>query len=211
MPEQDGVYFARQMKERYPHIPLILLTSVGADKIEDYSHLFGAILSKPMRQKDLQAAITAQFTRDPEQEASGGSVQKLDSSFAEKYPLNILVAEDYEVNQLLIEMIMQKLGYKHTLVVNGQDAVTAVQENQYDLVLMDVQMPVMDGLDATRAIRRLNGQQPVIVALTANATREDREICFAAGMDDYISKPIQLDLLMKVLEKVRPEARVGTQ
>ena len=136
-------------------------------------------------------------------------MQKLSVSFAEKYPLRILVAEDYEVNQMLIEMIMQKLGYKHTLVANGKDAVNAVLNKEYDLVLMDMQMPVMDGLDATRAIRDAGIQQPVIVALTANATQEDKEICFAAGMDDYISKPIQLELLMQILEKYARNRRVA--
>jgi CheY-like chemotaxis protein len=209
MPEYDGIYLAGKMKEKYRHIPLILLSSVGADKSKEYNHLFGAVLSKPMRQVDLKTAITAQFTKSNLHAASRPNTQKLDVAFAEKYPLRILVAEDYEVNQVLIEMIMQKLGYKHTLVTNGKDAVEAVQQNQFDLVLMDIQMPGMDGLEATKSIRALGIDQPVIVALTANATREDRETCFAAGMDDYISKPIQLDLLMQVLEKFATARRVA--
>src|SRR5581483_9051355 len=167
--------------------------------------LFGSILTKPVRQKDLQRAIIRQFfqgdvpvtTREPEQQFS--------VSFAKKFPLRILIAEDHEVNQVLISMIMQKLGYEYTMVVNGAEAVEKVTNEPYDLVLMDSQMPVMDGLDATRAIRALPVQQPAIVALTANVTEEDKELCRSIGMDDYLSKPIQLDLLMQVLEKYSKE------
>jgi signal transduction histidine kinase/ligand-binding sensor domain-containing protein/DNA-binding response OmpR family regulator len=209
MPEQDGVHLAEMIRASHPELPVVLLSSVGDEKNKAYDHLFGAILSKPVRQKDLQAAIVTQFSQKniPGVQRDAGEHAHL--SFAEKHPLRILVAEDYEVNQVLIEMIMQKLGYLHHLVPNGKEAVDAVLKNQYDLVLMDMQMPEMDGLDATRAIRSAHVPQPVIVALTANATKEDREHCFESGMDDYISKPIKLEQLMQILEKYSRNLRVA--
>jgi CheY-like chemotaxis protein len=208
MPEQDGVQLAEMIKAAHPELPVVLLSSVG-EKNAAYDHLFGATLSKPVRQKDLQAAIVTQFNQKYTSGVQQEAGEHAHLSFAEKHPLRILVAEDYEVNQVLIEMIMQKLGYLHHLVPNGKEAVDAVLKNQYDLVLMDMQMPEMDGLDATRAIRGANVPQPVIVALTANATKEDRELCFESGMDDYISKPIQLEQLMQILEKYARNLRVA--
>lgn len=209
MPVMDGVQLAEKIKILYPHLPVLLLSSVGDENSFDFQHLFGAILTKPVRLRDLRSAIAAQFVKNDKSGSLPERISQPGASFAEKYPLRILVAEDHEVNQALIDMIMKKLGYEHTLVTNGKEAVEAVLEGHTDLVLMDMQMPVMDGLDATRAIRQTDIQQPVIVALTANATREDREICFAAGMDDYISKPIQLDQLKKVLEKHARARRVA--
>ena len=127
--------------------------------------------------------------------------EKMSVSFGEAYPLRMLVAEDNLINQQLIRQILGNLGYTPDCVENGDLAVAAVREKDYDLVLMDVQMPEKDGLEATREIRELPGKQPVIVALTANAMRGDREECLNAGMDDYISKPVRLDELMRLLKK----------
>jgi CheY-like chemotaxis protein len=123
------------------------------------------------------------------------------TDFAAKYPLNILIAEDNPVNQTLISMVMKKLGYQPVIAVNGLKAVEALNEKQYDIVLMDVQMPEMDGLEATQLIRAQLHYQPIIIAVTANAMQDDKEACLQAGMDDYISKPIQLDKLVSILEK----------
>lgn len=121
--------------------------------------------------------------------------------FAENNPLSILVAEDNVVNQKLTLIILKKLGYKADVVGDGELVLKALNLKKYDLILMDVQMPEMDGLESTRRIRQQNTAQPVIVAMTANAMKEDREECFAAGMDDYVSKPIKLGELLKVLQK----------
>jgi signal transduction histidine kinase/ligand-binding sensor domain-containing protein/CheY-like chemotaxis protein len=126
---------------------------------------------------------------------------KLSEEFAKKYPLQILIAEDNKVNQTVIKMVMKKLGYDAVIVSDGLQAVEAVKNTSYDIVLMDVQMPVMDGLEATETIRKLNGEQPVIIALTANAMQQDKEQCMKAGMDDYISKPLQMEKLIEILEK----------
>jgi CheY-like chemotaxis protein len=125
----------------------------------------------------------------------------LSTKFAEKYPLNILIAEDNPVNQTVLNMILKKLGYNATIASNGAKAIAALKEKKYELVLMDVQMPEMDGLEATTVIRTNLDYQPIVIAVTANAMQEDRELCVQAGMDDYISKPIQMDKLITLLEK----------
>ena len=111
----------------------------------------------------------------------------------------VLVAEDNPVNQMVIRAMLQKLGIEATLVDDGRQAVDAVTESAFDLVLMDCQMPVMDGFEATRIIRGRSPLRPVIVAVTANAMAGDAERCRAAGMDDYISKPISVRELRRVL------------
>ena len=130
--------------------------------------------------------------------------KKMDTGFARLYPLRILIAEDNIINQQLIRHILIKLGYEPDSVENGALAVAAVRGGLYDLVLMDVQMPEMDGLEATRLIRQSGSRQPVIIALTANAMQGDREECLKAGMDEYISKPVRLQELMGLLEKILP-------
>ena len=123
----------------------------------------------------------------------------LSDDFAHSHPLNILVAEDNLINQKLISRVLDKLGYAPSTANNGLEAVNMLKETSYDLILMDVQMPQLDGLEATRKIRSEFQVQPFIVALTANAMLEDKENCLAAGMDDYISKPIKLDELKAAL------------
>jgi signal transduction histidine kinase/ActR/RegA family two-component response regulator len=126
---------------------------------------------------------------------------RLSDEFSRKHPLRILIAEDNKVNQTVIKMVMNKLGYCPAIVADGLQAVEAVKSSLYDVILMDVQMPVMDGLEATENIRKSGNEQPVIIALTANAMQQDKEQCMNAGMDDYISKPIQMEKLIEALEK----------
>jgi signal transduction histidine kinase/ligand-binding sensor domain-containing protein/ActR/RegA family two-component response regulator len=125
----------------------------------------------------------------------------MSKAFAGSFPFRILVAEDNVINRQLILHILGNLGYEPDCVENGVGAVEAAARTGYDLILMDVQMPEMDGLEATKVIRRQGLRQPVVIALTANAMRGDREQCLAAGMDDYICKPVRLDELMQLLEK----------
>jgi signal transduction histidine kinase len=125
----------------------------------------------------------------------------LKAGWSKQYPLRILVAEDNIINLQLIRHILVSLGYEPDSVENGELAVAAAAEKPYDLILMDVQMPEMDGLEATKQIRRSLSRQPVIIALTANAMQGDREECLGAGMNDYISKPVRLQELMRLLEK----------
>jgi CheY-like chemotaxis protein len=118
---------------------------------------------------------------------------------ARRFPRKILLAEDNLVNRRVALAMLARLGYQATPVANGGLAVEAVAREAYDLVLMDVQMPEVDGIEATKLIRRLSGHQPVICAMTANAMSGDREICLQAGMDDYIAKPIMLGDLQRVM------------
>jgi len=120
---------------------------------------------------------------------------------AEKYPLRILLAEDNPINQQLALIILNKMGYEPSVAANGKEVLDHLRKASFDLVFMDVQMPEMDGLEATRRIRTGNGSQPVIIAITANVTRQDREECLAEGMNDYLSKPVDLEQLTYMLEK----------
>ena len=128
---------------------------------------------------------------------------------AEKYPLRILLAEDNPINQQLALVILSKMGYDPSLAANGKEVLDHMKKASFDLIFMDVQMPEMDGLEATRRIRTAGGPQPVIIAITANVTRQDREECLAEGMNDYLSKPVDLEQLTCMLEKWGQQISVG--
>ncbi|MBL7700481.1 MAG: response regulator [Chitinophagaceae bacterium] len=125
---------------------------------------------------------------------------KLSPEFAEHFPLKILIAEDDDMNSQLALMLLKRLGYEADYAGNGKEVLEIVSEKKYDLILMDVQMPEMDGLEATRMIRLCLNEQPVIIAMTANAMDGDRDACLKAGMDDYLSKPVNVEELMQALE-----------
>jgi CheY-like chemotaxis protein/HPt (histidine-containing phosphotransfer) domain-containing protein len=129
---------------------------------------------------------------------------------ANRHPLRILLAEDNAVNQKVVIRILERLGYRPDVAGNGIEAVQAVLSAPYDVVLMDVQMPELDGLDATREIQRQLPQtaRPRIVAMTANATAEDRQVCLSAGMDDYLSKPLAISALIQALQRCVPAEEV---
>lgn len=203
MPEMDGMQLARLIKEKNKNIPILLLSSVGDDKTQEHSKLFASVLTKPVRQSTLFKHIVSNLTSQKGKELTEqkSSVKKLDINFAEQFPLRILITEDNPVNQKLAERVLTKLGYTPDKALNGQEALSSLDTKNYDIIFMDVQMPVMDGLEATRRIRLRKENQPVIIAMTANAMQGDREICIHAGMDDYISKPIKLEGLVDMLEK----------
>ncbi|MEO0366297.1 MAG: response regulator, partial [Pseudomonadota bacterium] len=118
--------------------------------------------------------------------------------------LLVLVAEDNPVNQRVVGAMLKKLGYRAVMAANGQEALTSFLEHRPDMILMDCQMPVVDGFEATRRLRRLTssgGDTVPIVALTANAMPGDRELCLEAGMDDYLTKPIKIDTLANMLSR----------
>ena len=129
----------------------------------------------------------------------------LSNKIGDKYALNILVAEDNIFNQKLILTILKKIGFIPKLAKNGQEALELVQEQDFDLIFMDIQMPKMDGLEATRHIREMDIEQPKIIGVTANALSKDRIRCIDAGMDDYISKPFNLSELRERIEKIAKE------
>jgi signal transduction histidine kinase/ActR/RegA family two-component response regulator len=119
---------------------------------------------------------------------------------AEKYPLQILLAEDNPINRQLAVMILDKMGYTPGLAENGKEVLDQLQKEPFDLIFMDIQMPEMDGLQATRHIRSRAVHQPVIIAMTANTTRKDRDDCLTEGMNDFLSKPVHLDELIRMME-----------
>jgi CheY-like chemotaxis protein len=120
---------------------------------------------------------------------------------AEKYPLRILLVEDNMINQQLALILLSRMGYSPGIASNGKEVVDRLRDEYFDLILMDIQMPEMDGLEATRIIRTTLSVQPLIIAMTANVARKDREECLAAGMNDHLSKPVNLDELVLMLEK----------
>ncbi|MBC8052580.1 MAG: response regulator [Sphingobacteriaceae bacterium] len=207
MPEMDGVGLSTFIKDNYSQIPIILLSSIGDESKKKYPHLFSSILTKPVKQQHLckmvQIALKDQ-ARTTSQEQKPANLLSID--FAEQFPLDILIAEDNPINQKLIIRVLNKLGYEPDLANNGKEVVQMLSNHLYELIFMDIQMPEMDGLEATRHIRANFAKQPLIVAMTANAMVEDRIACKEAGMNDYLSKPINLEELMGMLQKVFKEA-----
>jgi len=200
MPEMDGIQFSQTIA--YKNIPIILLNSVGDESYKENLQLFSSILTKPTRQNDLYNHISkALRPLEKDTIVQKKIVTALSAEFAKEFPLKILVAEDNMINQKLIQHILSRLGFNVVIKVNGKLAVDELMQDDYDLVLMDIQMPEMDGLEATRMIRNHCHRQPVIIALTANAMQGDQEECLRAGMDDYLSKPVKLEELVKMLEK----------
>jgi len=124
-------------------------------------------------------------------------------AFDNNKTVNVLIVEDNEVNQLVLKSFVVKMGYQSQSAMNGLEALKLIKENQFDIILMDCQMPVMDGFDATKQIRRQekSGSHTPIIAVTANAMEGDRERCLKAGMDDYLKKPVSLDKLKSTMNK----------
>jgi len=201
MPEMNGVDFARELKKSGKQTPVILLSSIGDDR-DLHAGLFASVLTKPVRQHTLYKHILNQLQNNKVRTLMP-TPDKLDdlSLTAKRLPLSILIVEDNPINYRLTERVLAKLGYSSSLALNGQNAVDLTAQHQYDVVFMDVQMPVMDGLEATQLIRARGGFQPIIVAMTANAMQGDRDACLKIGMDDYISKPIKFEGLLEMLTK----------
>ena len=197
-----GVDVATAIRKLYPSLPLILLSPKDDGNVKVYPDLFRAVVFKPLKKHVLSKSILSCF-RHPNKtrQEETSRFQKLSSTFAAQHPLRILIAEDNLTNQKLALRVLGKLGYTPDVANHGKEALEMVRGNNYDVILMDVQMPEMDGLEASRMIRMLLNSQPIIIAMTANTLQGDREICLQAGMDDYISKPISLEDLVDILEK----------
>jgi CheY-like chemotaxis protein/HPt (histidine-containing phosphotransfer) domain-containing protein len=172
--------------------------------------LFAAFLTKPIKPSSLFDALVSIFTGQPtralarEEEGEG----QFDAQMGQQWPLRILLAEDNATNQKLALRLLARMGYHADVAADGLEVLEALGRQLYDVVLMDIQMPEMDGLETTRILRReLSGdRQPHIIAMTANAMQGDREMCLAAGMNDYVSKPIRIEELVAALSKSRPLA-----
>jgi PAS domain S-box-containing protein len=209
MPGMDGVTLAGKIRKLRDAktLPLVLFTSLGRRETEADTNLFAAFLSKPIKPSQLFDMLAGIFADQPaaEKKAAPAKLQ-MDPGMAKRHPLRILLAEDILVNQKLALRLLEQMGYRADVASNGLEAVQSVERQPYDVVLMDVQMPEMDGLEASRRIcaRWPRGQRPAIIAMTANAMQGDREMCLEAGMDDYVSKPIRTDELIKALMKATP-------
>ena len=204
MPQMDGVALARSIRDRDPKLPLVLFSSLGRKEAGDTEGLFSAYLAKPLRQSQLFDTLVTILADEPAPKAHSAAKPRIDPTMASRHPLRILLAEDNAVNQKLALRILQQMGYRADLASNGVEAVESVERQTYDVILMDVQMPEMDGLEASRRItaKWSPDERPRIVAMTANAMQGDREMCLAAGMDDYVTKPIRVDQLVEALSNV---------
>ncbi len=200
MPDTDGIQLSMQIRSAYPKIPLILMNAVEDDRYKQYADIFSSVITKPVKQHALFDSILTGI-RNNDNSIAGGKPLSIPDNFSVQYPLHILVAEDNSVNQKWIKKILSKIGYQCEIAENGKAVMEKVSLENFDLILMDVQMPEMDGLEATRMIRLCLETQPVIIAMTANAMQGDRDECIQSGMNDYISKPVELNVLLNILEK----------
>ena len=213
MPHMDGLTLAQKLRAnpQTEGLPIVILSSVGTrelDQLLERGRLvrsdFAAILSKPVRQNQLIKVLKACFASTQRPRAAlmvSTANTRIDTQLSEKKPLNILVAEDNEVNQRVAVRMLQHMGYGTEVACNGAQVLQKLEHSSYDVILMDVQMPEMDGLEATRQIVGLYRElRPRIIGLTANAMKGDRERCLEAGMDDYLSKPIRAAALQAALK-----------
>jgi len=206
MPEMDGLTLARQIKVKHAHLPLLMLTSLGDTRTgESERGLFAGVLSKPVRSAELEWNI-ARALGESGRATSSADDETSSIVIAASEPRRLLIAEDNPINQEVLLGALHNLGYAADVVNNGQLAVEAWQRNVYPLILLDCQMPVLDGYEAARQIRQLenDGERVAIIAVTAHALVGERERALAAGMDDYVTKPLNSKLLREALERWWP-------
>jgi PAS domain S-box-containing protein len=214
LPEIDGVELARRLRqlEAMRTVPLIAFTSVTRRDAYAQSGDFAAFLSKPLKPARLREILNLVLSGRPLQRGAKLGTAEFDETLGQRLPLRILIAEDVAVNQQMLRMMLKRLGYQADVAGNGLEALQALERQKYDLVLMDVQMPEMDGLECSQQIlKRYEGSRPRIVALTANATQQDADQCRAAGMDDFLSKPVRVAELCRCLERWGQEHRTHEQ
>jgi signal transduction histidine kinase/CheY-like chemotaxis protein len=216
MPEMDGFHLAAWLRD-IPELrrrPIILLSSAAEMAMEEDRGLFDRIMTKPIKGAVLHAAILESLGCEPS--ANEGAREELDLSHLLS-KTKVLLAEDNVVNQKVALLLLERIGLRADLAANGKEALEAVRRQDYDIVFMDVQMPEMDGEEATRVIRAEypTSGRPYIIALTANALPGDREKLMEIGMDDYLAKPIKIQELVSVLRTYasgsHPGARVRVE
>ncbi len=215
MPKMDGLTLASEIRQlrNYEELPLVMLTSMGKPEtptqIDEIK--FAAFLTKPIKQSQLHDILVQVMGGKPIKVRSSCPISpQIDPDMASRLPLRILLAEDNVVNQQVGLHLLRRLGYRADVAGNGLEVIEALRRQFYDVVFMDVQMPEMDGLTAAKYICEEWSiyQRPRIVAMTANAMTGDREICLQAGMDDYISKPIRIEELVRALNQCQSELEV---
>jgi len=216
MPDMDGESLGCAIKadKKIKETRLVMMTSMGqrgdAKRMEEIG--FAAYLTKPVRQSDLFDCLTSVLKNGGEKKLPKPIITRHYIRDMQRSKIRVLLAEDNIVNQQVATAMLEKMGMRVEAAANGAEVVEALREIPFDLVLMDVQMPVMDGLEATKEIRspdsRVLNHEITIIAMTAHALEGDKERCLKAGMNDYISKPVSLQNLAKILEKWLPKQKL---
>jgi len=211
MPKMDGILLARAIRKLRDRneLPIILIGPKNSEVLEQ--ELFSAQLHKPVRASHLYDTLILILSERSESPEDTVKTPKsiFDSDMGKRLPLRILLAEDHITNQKVVIYTLEKIGYRADVAANGIEVLHSLSRQDYDVILMDMQMPEMDGLEATRLIRGLSARfrQPRIIAMTANVTNEDRQACLDAGMDDYLAKPIRIEELIVALNKSQSSSR----
>ncbi len=214
MPGLDGPALAARIRQwgDMRTLPLLLLTSPGRRGVTPEG-LFSGVLSRPVKASQLHDALMSCFSHDVARQAHAARVERSPRAGpfpgerpGDRLPLDILLVEDNLTNQKLALLVLDRLGYRAQVALNGREALRALSQQRFDVVFMDLQMPEMDGLEATRRIRAELPPhvQPWIIAMTANAMDSDRDQCFAVGMDDFLGKPIRVEALAASLLRCQP-------
>ncbi|RZK82611.1 MAG: response regulator [Pedobacter sp.] len=212
MPEMNGVDVAAEIHKRYgDRIPLVLFSSAGhfpSDRVDEKG-LFAAILDKPIKQTYFQKMLINTLSNSAEKgkvEINDALSSVSDDVIIEDEQISILVAEDNIINQKIVVNAFKGIGYQCDVVSNGLEVLSSLKRQHYDLVLMDVQMPEMDGLQATRELIKIYGdKRPIIIAMTAGAYEKDKEDCREAGMDDFLTKPFDFENLYNKFNLWKPK------
>jgi PAS domain S-box-containing protein len=209
MPEIDGLTLAGEIQKNpsTAKLPLVMLTSLGNRPEDEANVKFAAYLTKPIKSNLLYECLLGIFEDNPSAIKQGDTRPLFDPQMGIRHPLRILLAEDNLINQKVAVSILERLSYRVDLAANGYEVLDAISRQHYDVILMDIQMPEMDGEEATRHIREQwpPEKQPRIIAMTANALEGDREHYLELGVDDYVSKPIRVEDLIAALEACPPQ------
>jgi signal transduction histidine kinase/DNA-binding response OmpR family regulator len=219
MPEMDGAALAAAIRAlpASQAMPLVILSSIGRTELgtlmrpggTELGQTFAAVLTKPVKPAQLMETLVRVCTDAAPDAPARLGASTVDAHLGERFPLRVLLAEDNPINQKVELRMLERVGYRADAVANGLEALEALERRAYDVVLMDVQMPEMDGLEATRRLRARSAGtgRPQVIAMTANAMEGDREACLAAGMDDYVAKPVRLEALAAALERAARRLR----
>jgi CheY-like chemotaxis protein len=209
MPEMDGHKLATEIRKMRTseELPLVILSSRADAAVRIVARvepiLFSGFLTKPIKPSELFDVITGVFGHQATKDWSDASQTLIDKTLGVRSPLRILLAEDNLVNQKVAGRTLERMGYRADVAANGLEVLEVLKRQTYDVVFMDVHMPEMDGLEATRQICHnwAPAERPWIIAMTASAMQGDREKCLDAGMDDYVSKPVRIEELQAALQR----------